>query len=207
MRLFRTWTNKVKPINQRSQTSLAGFQELYLVYCMVRIGQELKYSGSRLLQVRNNLRLKCQFCSVGYQIQDEFTLSASESCANILISKFWRPVALSGFLWNQCDILSLFWTIFFASVVATLFVCVNNFYLGAVVSVVCPPMLRLLSAAPCPQGSRYTATLPARRERPIETHRCDSSVLCCLNSITQQIMMIMIEVLVPNNPGHVFIGL
>ena len=60
---------------------------------------------------------------------------------------------------------------------------------------------------PTSQGSRYSATLPARRKRPIETHRCDSSVLCCLNSITQQIMMIMIEVLVPNNPGHVFIGL
>ena len=95
----------------------------------------------------------------------------------------------------------------FASVVATLFGCVNNFYLGAVVSVVCPLMLRLLSAAPCPQGSRYTATLPARRKRPIETHRCDSSVLCCFNSITQQIMMIMIELLVPNNLSHVFIGL
>ena len=99
---------------------------------------------------------------------------------------------------------------FFASVVATLFGCVNNFYLGAVVSVVCPPMLRLLSAAPCPHH-RVPATLlhslPARRKRPIETHRCDSSVLCCLNSITQQIMMIMIEVLVPNNLGHVFICL
>ena len=98
----------------------------------------------------------------------------------------------------------------FALVVATLFGCVNNFYLGAVVSVLCPPMLRLLSAAPCPHH-RVPATLlhslPARRKRPIETHRCDSSVLCCLNSITQQIMMIMIEVLVPNNLGHVFIGL
>ena len=102
--------------------------------------------------------------------------------------------------------LVLFLDKFFASVVATLFVCVNNFYLGAVVSVVCPPMLRLLSAAPCPHH-RVPAKLPARRKRPIETHRCDSSVLCCLNSITQQIMMIMIEVLVPNNPGHVFIGL
>ena len=41
---------------------------------------------------------------------------------------------------------------------------------------------------PTSQGSRYSATLPARRKRPIDTHRCDSSVLCCLNSITQQMM-------------------
>ena len=94
---------------------------------------------------------------------------------------------------------------FFASVVATLFGCVNNFYLGAVVSVVCPPMLRLLSAAPCPQGSRYSATLPGRRKRPIDTHRCDSSVLCCLNSITQQMMMIRNEAcFFPKQPGSCF---
>ena len=61
---------------------------------------------------------------------------------------------------------------------------------------------------PTSQGSRYTATLPARRKRPIETHRCDSSVLCCLNFITQQMMMIRIEAyFFPNNLGHVFIGL
>ena len=61
---------------------------------------------------------------------------------------------------------------------------------------------------PTSQGSRYSATLPGRRKRPIETHRCDSSVLCCLNSITQQMMMIRIEAcFFPNNLGHVFIGL
>ena len=183
MRLYRTWANKVRPINQKKPDISGWFPRTYLVYCMVRIGQELKYSGSRLLQVRNNLRLKCQFCSVAYQIQDKFTLSASESCANILISKFWRPVALSGFLWNQCDIFSFFWIIFFASVVATLSGCVNNFYLGAVVSVVCPPMLRLLSAAPCPHHRVPATALHSLRGENVQLIHTAVTHLCCAASI------------------------
>ena len=79
--------------------------------------------------------------------------------------------------------LVLFLDKFFASVVATLFGCVNNFYLGAVVSVVCPPMLRLLSAAPCPHHRVPATALHSLRGENVQLIHTAVTHLCCAASI------------------------
>ena len=79
--------------------------------------------------------------------------------------------------------LVLFLDKFFASVVATLFVCVNNFYLGAVVSVVCPPMLRLLSAAPCPHHRVPATALHSLGGENVQLIHTAVTHLCCAASI------------------------